>query len=147
MKGKAYADEKRGAVPKSIEVGDEVLLRAEKSNKLSSNFCPSPFKVVQKTGSEVTVKNDAGVEYKRNAAFVKKYHAQEGPGGSVENGESEGACADAGQARGQVLSDEEVNKDDGRMGVSDGKPEIQQEIVRRSTRQVRKPARFKDFVM
>ena len=35
LKGKLYADEKRGAVSKSINVEDEVLLRAEKSNKLS----------------------------------------------------------------------------------------------------------------
>ena len=58
LKGKTYADVKRGAVPKSIRVGDAVLLKAEKSNKLSSNFHQSLFKVVQKTGSEVTVRND-----------------------------------------------------------------------------------------
>ena len=38
LKGKTYADDKRGAVPKSIRVGDAMLLKAEKSNKLSSNF-------------------------------------------------------------------------------------------------------------
>ena len=58
FKGKAYADEERGTVIKLIKVGNAVLLRAEKSNKLSSNFCPSSFKFVQKTGSEVSVKND-----------------------------------------------------------------------------------------
>lgn len=55
LKGKAYADDKRGAVPKSIRV-------AEESNKLSSNFHPRPFKVVQKTKNEVTARNDVGVE-------------------------------------------------------------------------------------
>ena len=50
LKGKAYAKEMRDAVSKSIELGDEVLLRAEKSNKLSSNFYPSPFEVIRKTG-------------------------------------------------------------------------------------------------
>lgn len=59
MKGMAYADEERGTVIKSIKVGNAVLLRAEKPNRLSSNlFCPSSFKFVQKTGSEVSVKND-----------------------------------------------------------------------------------------
>ena len=77
LKGKTYADDKRGAVPKSIRVSDAVLLKAEKSNKLSSNFHPSPFKVIQKTGSEVTVRNDLGVEFKRNTAFVKKYNVLE----------------------------------------------------------------------
>ena len=51
LKGKAYAEEMRGAVSmKSIELGDEVLLRAEKSNKLLSNFCPRLFEVIRKTG-------------------------------------------------------------------------------------------------
>ena len=55
LKGKAYADARRGATPKSKRIGDTVLLKVEKSNKLSTNFRPSPFKVVQKTGTEVTV--------------------------------------------------------------------------------------------
>ena len=59
LKGKAYADARRGATPKSIRIGNTVLLKAEKSNKLSTNFRPSPFKVVQKTGTEVTFRNEA----------------------------------------------------------------------------------------
>ena len=50
LKGKAYAEEMRGTFSKSIELGDEVLLRAEKSNKLLSNFCPRLFEVIRKTG-------------------------------------------------------------------------------------------------
>ncbi|XP_015763913.1 PREDICTED: uncharacterized protein K02A2.6-like [Acropora digitifera] len=46
LKGKDYADERRRAVPRSLRVGDAVLHKAEKTNKLSSNFSPSPFKVV-----------------------------------------------------------------------------------------------------
>lgn len=41
-KGEAYADARRGSMPKSIRIGDIV----EKSNKLSTNFRPSPFKLV-----------------------------------------------------------------------------------------------------
>ena len=149
LKGKVYADEKRGAVSKSINVGDEVLLTAEKSNKLSSNFRLSPFKVVRKTGSEVTVKSDTGVEFKRNAAFVKKYHAQEDLSNNEDNGRSESTCAGAGVAQDQVSSDAEGNKEDERVDVGNKESEIrqQQENIRRSTRQVRRPARFNDFVM
>ena len=57
LKGKAYADARRSATPKST-----VLLEAEKSNKLSTNFRPNPFKVVQKIGTEVTVRNEAREE-------------------------------------------------------------------------------------
>ena len=53
-----------------------LLLKAEKSNKLSSNFCPSPFKVVQKTGTEVTVTNEVGEEFRRNTAFIKRHNGQ-----------------------------------------------------------------------
>ena len=74
LKGKDYADEQRGAVCRSLRVVDVVLLKAKKTNKLSSNVCPSPFKVVQKTGSEVTLRNENGVELKRNSALVKKYN-------------------------------------------------------------------------
>ena len=38
LKGKAYADGRRGATPESIRVGDTVLLKAEKPNKLSTKF-------------------------------------------------------------------------------------------------------------
>ena len=84
LKGKAYAHACRGATLKSIQIGDTVLLKAEKSNKLSTNFCPSPFKVVQKTGTEETVRNQAGEEFRRNSAFIKKYNEQDnvsGPNG------------------------------------------------------------------
>ena len=57
LKCKAYANLKRGAIPKSIRVGNTVLLKAEKTNKLSTNFNPDPFKVVHKTGSGVTLRN------------------------------------------------------------------------------------------
>ena len=149
LKGKVYADEKRGAVSKSINVGDEVLLTAEKSNKLSSNFRLSPFKVVRKTGSEVTVKSDTGVEFKRNATFVKKYHTQEDLSHNEDNGGSKSTCACAGVAQDQVSSDAEGNKEDERVDVGNKESEIrqQQEDIRRSTRQVRRPATFNDFVM
>ena len=77
LKGKAYADAHRGATPKSIRIGDTVLLKVEKSNKLSTNFRPSPFKLVQKTETEVTVRNEAGEEFRRNTVFVKKYNQQD----------------------------------------------------------------------
>ena len=33
LKGKSYADAQRGATPKSIRIGNTVLLKAQKSNK------------------------------------------------------------------------------------------------------------------
>ena len=79
MTGKVYSDSKRGAVSKSFEVGDKVLLKVAKTNKLSPNFHLSPFKVVNKEREQVTVRDDSGVELKRNTSFVKKYNEQDGP--------------------------------------------------------------------
>ena len=61
-------------MPKSIRSCDTVLLKVEKSDKLLPNFRPSPFKVDQKAWTEVTVRNDAGDEFIRNTAIVKKYN-------------------------------------------------------------------------
>ena len=74
FKGEAYVDEKRGAVSKSPKIGDVVLLRAEKNNKLPSFFHHGPVKAVHKMESESTVRNDSGVELRRNSALFNNCH-------------------------------------------------------------------------
>ena len=159
LKGKVYADAKRGATPKSIRVGDAVLLKAEKLNKFSTNFHSSPFKVVEKTGSEVTVRNEAGVEFKRNTAFVKRYND---PGNSVRDvlptselsGRSlvessspvqavpESVSGSSTQAVPKSVSGNEMVQPDGHVSSSS-----EQRSIRKSSRVVRKPARFQDYVL
>ena len=115
-----------------------MLLRTEKSNRLSSNFRLSPFKIVRKTGSEVTVNNGTGVEFRGNAAFVKKYHVQEGLSTDADNGGSEGASAAVGKAQDEGSSDAEENKEDERVDVGNKESEIhhQWENIHWSTGQV-----------
>ena len=147
LKGKAYADARRGATPKSIRVGDAVLLKAEKSNKFSTNFRSSPFKVVEKTGSEVTVRNEAGVEFKRNTAFVKKYNDL---GGGVRDvlraselsGRSLVESSSPVQAVPERVSGNEIVQAEGRVSSS-----TDQRSIRKSSRVVRKPVRFQDYVL
>ena len=149
LKGKNYADEQRRAMPRSLRVGDAVLLKAEKTNKLPNNFCPSPFKIVQKTGSEVTVRNENGVELERSSALVEKYNEQESA--SVDAGPS-----NAHQGEIQESTNTETGK-----GEDECEPQVPgacqkecepqvpgvcQKTLRRSTRQVHRPSRFKDFV-
>lgn len=146
LKRKAYADGKRCAVPRSIKVGDKVLLREEKTNKLSSEFRPQPFTVIQKKGSEVTVRDDAGSEFKRNAAFMKRYHAQESAS-NVDGGEGESTqSADAEKI--VEKENERAEKQDERAEVvnKEAKGHHKQPILHTSTRQVRRPAWFQDFV-
>ena len=137
LKGKDYADEQRRAVPRSLRVGDAVLLKAEKTNKLSSNFCPSPFKVVQKTGSDVTLRNENGVELKRNSALVIKYNEQESA--SVDAGPSNAH-------QGEIMEYTQTKTGKGGDECEPQVPGVCHETLRRSTRQVRRPSRFKDFV-
>ena len=173
LKGKAYADLKRGATPKSIRVGDTVLLKAEKTNKLSTNFNPAPFKVVQRTGTEVTLRNEAGVQLKRNTAFVKNYNdgVSNGNGDQVVQASSTVQTDEPGPSRvpettevsgpSRVPETTEVSGPSGipgTTGVSENsqvqaghstekEDNAAERPVRRSTRTIRQPARYKDFVL
>ena len=59
---KEYVDAKRSAVASEVEIGDKVLLRNSKANKLSPNYDPKPCEVVDRKGGEVTVKSTAGTK-------------------------------------------------------------------------------------
>ena len=72
-KTKAYADDRRGAQYSEVIVGDEVLVRQEKTNKLSTPFNPTPHTVIRKKGSGLIVESPSGAQYSRNTSHVKKY--------------------------------------------------------------------------
>jgi hypothetical protein len=73
QKSKDQADIKRGAVENNdVSVGDAVLLRAEKSNKLSPTFQPEKHLIASRQGSEVVVSNQEGRQLRRNVTEVKR---------------------------------------------------------------------------
>ena len=51
-RGKLYANEKRGARESEVKEGERVLLKHEKTNKLTPTFRPEPFCVLDKTGKK-----------------------------------------------------------------------------------------------
>ena len=65
-KSKAYADIHSGGSPSSIELGDDVLVQQDRTNKLSTAFNPNPFKLVSKTGNSLVVESPTGNQYSRN---------------------------------------------------------------------------------
>ena len=69
-KMKAYADEKPRATPSKIAVGDSVLARQRKQNKLSTPFDPRPFHVMRKRGTMITA-CQSGKYITRNASQFK----------------------------------------------------------------------------
>ena len=68
---KAYADSKASAKSSEISVGEVVLFRQDKKNKLTMKLNPSPCKVISRNGSRVTVLRN-GKYITRNISFFKK---------------------------------------------------------------------------
>lgn len=56
-----------------MDVGDKVLVREEKKNKLKTEFNPERFEIVERKGNTVTIKSKDGKIYKRNLTQVKKF--------------------------------------------------------------------------
>ncbi|PFX27132.1 Uncharacterized protein K02A2.6 [Stylophora pistillata] len=59
---KEYVDAKRIAVASEVEVGDKVLLKNSKTNKLSPNYDPNPSEVIDRKGGEI-LENSAAAIY------------------------------------------------------------------------------------
>ncbi|KAJ8366291.1 hypothetical protein AAFF_G00363010 [Aldrovandia affinis] len=72
-KSKIYADERRGAKYSDVDICDTVLVKQEKTDKLTTPFNTTPHKVVGKAGSQVVVESPTGARYSRNTTWVKKY--------------------------------------------------------------------------
>ncbi|XP_068704750.1 uncharacterized protein [Montipora foliosa] len=72
-KTKSYADKAANAKPSDIAVGDQVLVRQERKDKLSTPFNPTPYRVVSKTSNSVIVEAPGWIQYSRNTSHVKRF--------------------------------------------------------------------------
>lgn len=78
QKMKAYTDHKRKAKPSDVAEGDFVLLKnLRRNNKLEALFEPTPYKVIKEYQRSVKIQNNAGKEYVRSKAHVKKFIKKE----------------------------------------------------------------------
>lgn len=66
-------------------MGDQVLVRQEKKDKLRTPFNPVPFTVVSREGNSVTIEDPGETQYKRNITFVKKFLSENTMDSPVEN--------------------------------------------------------------
>ena len=71
---KKYFDENNKAQQSSLKVGDIVLLRQKKTNKLSTRFENQKYEILQKEGNSVTIKSEEGEVKIRNSREVKLFH-------------------------------------------------------------------------
>jgi hypothetical protein len=59
-----------------IKVGDHVLVRQNRQNKLSPTFDPTPYVVTKRQNSRVTARNKTGHVVTRNISFFKRISKQ-----------------------------------------------------------------------
>ena len=71
-KMKTYADGRNNHKASTIQIGDMVLVRQKRKNKLSSRYHPEPVRIIQRKGSMVTVEKPDGSTLTRNIFHVKK---------------------------------------------------------------------------
>ena len=57
----------------SIKVGDTVLVKQKRRNKLTSRFNKTPYVVIQCKGTQVIAENDQKHRVKRNVSHFKKF--------------------------------------------------------------------------
>ena len=123
---------------------DKVLLRNTKTNKLSPNYNPNPCEVLDRRGGEVTVRNSAGVDIKRNVSFVKKYQERTSNDGEIaveadrqEERESDQSSVEHGTLKPSCSSPLAPL-------IANTSP-VKQMATPRPTRTIRLPKRFEDF--
>ena len=68
-----------------MKVGDEVLVKQKKTNKLSLNFEKEPYKILDKHGSQLTIQSPSGKTLKRNVTFTKPFVSEPNVENAVEN--------------------------------------------------------------
>ena len=72
-KTKDYAGTQRRASHSIVEIGDEVLVQQGRTNKLSTAFNSTPFKVASKNANNLMIEIPTGKQYSRNTSHVKQY--------------------------------------------------------------------------
>ena len=66
---KMYSDQRTHAPKTSVEIGDVVLVRQPKINKISTPYNPHPLVVADKKGSMITAKREGEPSITRNSSM------------------------------------------------------------------------------
>jgi hypothetical protein len=138
---KKNADNKQNVREANIKVGDQVLLKQIKRNKLSLAYEVKPYTVVHLKGSQITATNDIHTVTRHVNLFKAIPDGTdqlEGPEGQQEEEEEDV------MQRGEMLAGDEYqqNPQDDNPQAATGNE--QATLPRRSTRTTKTPARFQD---
>ena len=124
---KSYADKRRGVKRSNIAIGDYVLVKREKQNKLSLHFSEIPLIVVQRNRSRVTAEDSNQRRIIRNVSHFKRIASPHNPADSSDNDD---------------VIDTQVAANPTNEIIVQNEQQQPQNIPRRSTRQLRPPVRF-----
>ena len=133
---KQYADNKAYVRPSPLSVGDPVLLKNSHATKADTPFQPTPLVIIAKKGSMVTAQRGTQ-RVTRNSSFFKlaPRHPTQAET-DVEQIEHEDST--------QPMAPDTVQPTDTQNAFSQNFAPL---ILRRSTREVRKPRHLDDFVL
>ena len=127
---KEYANDRRNAKKSGIKVGDHVLIKQEKKNKLTANFNQTPYIVVYRNKTVVRAKNKHGHVVERNVSYFKRISK---PNNEQYNSEDTDDFADNFNNRNPATPRVNANEDNANNADVD---------LRRSTRTRRQPERY-----
>ena len=125
---KNYADRRRNAKESDIKIGDRVLVKQEKQNKLTSRFNKNPLIVVHRNGSRVTAKDNNEWRITRNVSHFKRVPKLPHSTESTDSNDISDTHAAVDPADEMTIPSEQHPQ--------------QQNIIRRSSRQSRPSVRY-----
>ena len=135
-KSKDYSDKRRNAKPSQLQVGEIVLVRQPRRNKLTP-FDPRPLEVVRRKGTLVTAKRGM-YTITRNISHFKRLNATHSlPHDTYHNDTDDFDFTTDDNTR--------DNTHDNTLAKPTLKPCLSSQVVRRSSRLRKPPVRFKDF--
>ena len=95
VKSKMYADKRRGAKQPNFTVGDQVLVRQAKRNKLTSRFIPKPYEITDIKGTMITARRKEH-HITRNYSHFKLFTGSSNAPNSESDNESDVTDEDVG---------------------------------------------------
>ena len=130
-KAKAYSDRRRHAKQSDLQVGDTVLVRQPRRNKLSTPYDARPLEIITRSGSMITAQR-GDYTITRNASFFQRFDASPTTEATDDYNEFDDTA--------RVPPDAEPANDALRPCLR------QPDDIRRSGRARRPPVRFEDYV-
>ena len=130
QKAKAYWDKCNHAQDSEIKINDTVLVKQNKTNKLSSVFNPEPMIVTNRNGTMITAKRGS-YKITRNVSYFKRLSGNTNKSTSFDDF--------------FIATPDKTRDIENANGPNQAQPQLKS-CLRKSIRSCAKPVRFKDYV-